>query len=102
MEAPQLIPPEAVSALAFMAAAALCSVRAMPWRLRLSLTLPILYFAAEYLYFSIIPISAEIRTLFTRIGLLLIFGSIVFNAALINWKWRREQRKHHANITKPS
>lgn len=89
----QIIPPWLVSALAFCAALAVGSLRPMPWRIRLSLALPILYFAFEYLWFAASDIPAQTRIDLTRLGLLLIFGSICINAALLFWK-RQKDRKH--------
>ena len=90
----QIIPPWVVSALALLAAIAIGTVRPMPWRMRISIILPIVYFAVEYAWFSFVPVSAEIRVDLTRLGLVLIFASMIGNAMLFFWQWRRTRVKH--------
>jgi hypothetical protein len=90
----QIIPPWVVSILAIMAAIAIYTLRPMPWRMRISIILPIVYFAVEYAWFAFVPVSAQIRVDLTRLGLVLIFSSMIGNAMLFYWQWHRTRVKH--------
>lgn len=87
MTSTALIPAWCVSALAFLAAWALWLVRPMPRLVRISLITPLVYFAALYLWVSLSPLAALTRTELVRLGMVLIFVSIILNAILVRWQW---------------
>lgn len=84
-----MIPAWLVSLFAALASCAIWSVRAMPWRIRVSLILPISYFGLAYLWYATTNQPVYVRVDVTSLGLILIFSSIIGNSLLARWKLAR-------------
>lgn len=87
-----LIPAWLISALAFLAAWALWLVRPMPRLVRVSVIVTLLYFGVLYLWVHILPFSSVTRIELARMGLIMIFISIISNSLLVRWKWCQEKQ----------
>jgi len=77
------IPAWVVSALAFLAAISIASVRPMPWRIRLSMISPLMYFGVIYAWASLTPLDTVTRVELIRIGMVLIFIPIIINSLMV-------------------
>jgi hypothetical protein len=88
-----MIPAVVVSVFAFVAVFALMTVRPMPWRMRVSMSVPHFYFGCIYAWASFTPLDAITRTEAIRIGLLLIFLGIIMNSVLARWQWAKKRKQ---------
>ena len=87
-----MIPAWVVSALAFMAALALWTVRPMPLNIRISVIAPLVYFGGLYLFLQTIPSGTEIYKDLVRLGLILIFFPIIVNSVIVRRAWNKNRQ----------
>ncbi len=86
------IPAWLISALAFLAALSLWTVRPIPWLVRLSIITPLAYFGFVYLWAASTPLDAVTRTVFIRLGLAILFVPIIVNSLVVGFSWVKGKR----------
>lgn len=83
-----MIPYWFISMLAFVAAGCLWLVRPLPWLVRISIIVPILYVAILYgILANVSALDHSLRVDITRLGIVMLMISIIVNSIMVRIAW---------------